>query len=999
VHHAPSMSRRRSPWCAPRSLLRLAAALAALALPACSTAPPREGELAQAVTMWTSIGGLIQGAPDACAWGPGRLDVFARGMNEHVWHQGYDNNAFSGQWEDLGSPSGDPLSDPTCAAWGPGHLDLFVVAKDGLLWSRTYDGGRWGGWLSHPTPNGAVLSRAGVDAASAAAGYLDVVAIGAAAGATDLFWLRVRPGIPEAWSALPRPTSGAAPASGAPGIAADLTAPYARYENDRPNDHLPHLTIFASDATAHLTTTETIYEGGSYDSWRDLGHRTAGGVDAAAFADGSVHTAVRADDGTVAVRIKTSSCGRWYSADGAATSDPSIVAFSPSPQAPAQDALFIRDQAGGVSYTFVTPPPPVTTDCDVRPILSFPSVAWITQTNTSAFAGAAPKSPLACDPSGANRPFLAELVNDLPFGSAGVLQEWAPRTPAPDPNRPTVNAADIYLSGDVAQHTMAGSDVRFDHPFGLGFVEADQTQAWPDDELEVRLDPAFRQFQTPVPQPLATANHDGPGMIHTELAKGQIAPPLRISSLRNYSYQSPGGPDVPDFAGARVVAKGQWIHDCGHPPYPSELHPPSFMAFAAPIDPRTTHSIAFANPYRLSQLYNPGNKALATAFDDPTRFTAAGTRSFSEIALDVAKGLAAEELFKSFDCVAAIATCTLLGPICLADPGFWTQVLSCKAWQAIPILDRDVGGGLVEATHLDQPLVWQVCAPQPRPPGMVLDVTYHFTARTGISVFEGAVDPAAGCVNFAAIETNDYTPMRPARSDFGWTVAQILGDRGVEESASLDALLAVFGASMTQLKIDAYPPLSTGAHLLRDAPIGVDLAADDQPYPFFGAATVAWKPQSPCASGVTVEPFTQGMAGCPGRVAWGPGGATARTLCDAASAHLCSAAEWQQKRGTITLDRVYDNYPTHDYWTSDNLGYLGAGTGNCSASLAGASCGVDRPMRVCAVNGVGTPTNPDPEGNTCTWANCGLAGATSPNNYLGGCVANPTAGALCCANP
>jgi len=37
----------------------------------------------------------------------------------------------------------------------------------------------------------------------------------------------------------------------------------------------------------------------------------------------------------------------------------------------------------------------------------------------------------------------------------------------------------------------------------------------------------------------------------------------------------------------------------------------------------------------------------------------------------------------------------------------------------------------------------------------------------------------------------------------------------------------------------------------------------------------------------------------------------------------------------------------------------------------------------------------DPEGNTCVWINCGYLTAT-PNQYFGGCINNPTAGALCC---
>jgi hypothetical protein len=980
-----------------RFAILTALACAPLALQPTCAVDLRDDSVSQDLNTWTSIGGSIIGAPDACSWGAGRLDVFARGLNLHVWHQWFDNAAWTGWWEDMGTPPPGALSDPTCVSWGAGRIDLFVVGADGNLWTRSIDGApwQWTGWISRGAPAGVKLVA--VESASAIAQELDIVATGTDAGNNlDVYHLAWHVNAWTAWDKLWRLANVATPYLGAPAVASDLTLPYARFDKDHPENDVPHLSVFAINAWSHLATTETMYFGSTYDGWRDLAYHAQAGADAAAFPDGSVHTAVRADDNSIAVRLKTSTCGRWFSAGGAATSDPSIVAFTPGIDGGPQDAIFVRDRNGSVSYTVMAPPAPTTTDCDVRPILSFTSVPNVAQLNTSAFGGAPPRPTTACDPSGQNREFMLELLDELPAGSAAVLEEWAPRTPAPDPNRPTVTANEVYIEGDVALHGLAGGDYRFDHPFGNGFFEPDQSQAWPDDEIDIRLDPTFLQFQNPVPEPLSTANNDGPGLVHVELAKGQIAPPLRISSLPGYLYKSPGTNS--DGAGYRAIAKGQWIHDCGHTPYPSELHPPSFMAYASAVSATATHSIAFANPYRMSQLYNPDHKELATDFNNQARYTADGTRYFADLALSSGKAIIAEEAFKSHDCASAIAECVILGPFCATDPGFWAQVLACQAWEAVPIIPPDVAGGLVEATHIDQVLSWQVCAPQPRPAGMVLGYTYHFTTRTGIQVFPSSVDNANGCVSFMATESNDYVPMPVNRSDFTWTVQQILADKNVEEPEGFDTLLTMFGAD-TNLTIDSYPPLTTGNHAVTDAPLGVDQSADDQPYPFFGAATVAWQPASPCASGVSTEPFTQGMVGCPGSVAWGPNGSTAMTLCNAGVAHLCTSSEWHAKRGTFGFDGViYDNYPTHDYWTADNLGYTGTGTNSCSASLGGYSCGTNRPMRVCAVNGLYAPTNPDPEGNTCTWADCGLGGANAPDEYMGGCVANPTAGALCCLN-
>lgn len=139
----------------------------------------------------------------------------------------------------------------------------------------------------------------------------------------------------------------------------------------------------------------------------------------------------------------------------------------------------------------------------------------------------------------------------------------------------------------------------------------------------------------------------------------------------------------------------------------------------------------------------------------------------------------------------------------------------------------------------------------------------------------------------------------------------------------------------------------------------------------------------PCASGAPSQVFGAGMFGCAGKVTFDKN----KTLCGAGH-HVCSATEWTSKRAGGT--------PTHHYWTADNLRYSGTGTGSCSVSTStGSVCdGGANPMRVCAGT---TATAADPEGNVCNWTGCGL-GATTPNEYFGGCAGNTTAGSLCCAD-
>ncbi|MBL8350247.1 MAG: hypothetical protein JNL87_08010 [Burkholderiaceae bacterium] len=82
------------------------------------------------------LGGVLGSAPGACSWGPGRVDAFYRGANNHLWHRWFD-----GGWhaeEDLGGGLG---SAPAACSWGPGRVDIFYRGGNGHLWHRWFDGG------------------------------------------------------------------------------------------------------------------------------------------------------------------------------------------------------------------------------------------------------------------------------------------------------------------------------------------------------------------------------------------------------------------------------------------------------------------------------------------------------------------------------------------------------------------------------------------------------------------------------------------------------------------------------------------------------------------------------------------------------------------------------------------------------------------------------------------------------------------------------------------
>jgi hypothetical protein len=120
---------------------------------------------------WESRGGTLVGEPASVSWAPGRIDVFARGTDNHLWHQAYENG-WTG-WENLG---GSLSSAPGVASWAPGRLDVFARGTAGDLVHRYYDNG-WSAWESLSAP-GTITSSP--TATSWGPGRIDVFARGTA---------------------------------------------------------------------------------------------------------------------------------------------------------------------------------------------------------------------------------------------------------------------------------------------------------------------------------------------------------------------------------------------------------------------------------------------------------------------------------------------------------------------------------------------------------------------------------------------------------------------------------------------------------------------------------------------------------------------------------------------------------------------------------------------------------------------------------------------------
>jgi hypothetical protein len=414
-------------------------------------------------------------------------------------------------------------------------------------------------------------------------------------------------------------------------------------------------------------------------------------------------------------------------------------------------------------------PPPALTG----PLLAFDSSATAAANSDALPAGFTVPQPTVCakDPT---RGFLSELV-EHGISNPQVEYEWAPIIPGPVADLPTLEEPEFYLSGTVKVLNRSGLDFRPPHPFGF------------DTTWDLTVDEPFVDLVVN----RAGDPNDGDAT-HCELESG-----LYPDAAFGFT------PAVGD----RALLAGSWIFDCGHPAYETELHPPTFVAFAR-ADGAATVALAFAQPYRTSQLYGPA--ALADKLDDDTRFTQSGVSPFID--------------------------------------QLETQIVRA----ALDEIQQFELHALVEAPRFE-PLTWFVCAPGTKPAGATLDYSYRFVVRTGVTVTV-ARRGDSGCLRFHAEVGTGYKPAVPARSDYMWSWAQVSAEATSQYGTQIDVRQSALDALRSQgftndivalhedvpILVDHYEPLAPRAGADADTPTAIIVGADDQPFPFYGRARVAW---------------------------------------------------------------------------------------------------------------------------------------------------------------
>jgi peptidoglycan hydrolase-like protein with peptidoglycan-binding domain/acylphosphatase len=97
---------------------------------------------------WSSLGGVITSNIAVGRNADGRLEIFARGTDNALWHkwQTAPNNGWSG-WASLG---GAITTDPVVAQNADGRLEVFARGTDNAVWHKwqTAPNNGWSGWAS-----------------------------------------------------------------------------------------------------------------------------------------------------------------------------------------------------------------------------------------------------------------------------------------------------------------------------------------------------------------------------------------------------------------------------------------------------------------------------------------------------------------------------------------------------------------------------------------------------------------------------------------------------------------------------------------------------------------------------------------------------------------------------------------------------------------------------------------------------------------------------------
>ena len=241
---------------------------------------------------WTVLGGGLAAEPSIACWGPGRIDIVARGLDDVMYQKWSD-----GEWRPWVGHGGRFLGAPCVVAHMANRVDVLARGKDNFLYQRWWDGTKWQGWAK-------------LDAMTPA----DPVALAPRPGRIDAFVLGMDKAIWHGYSE-----------NGWKGwktLGGGLLDPPAALFRDG------FYYVFARGLDNCLYQNTTKPDGGWW-GWHHHGGGFSGRFTAVSTASGCFDVFGRGTDGFLWQRSYRNSAWSWVKHDGQLGSDP--VAYSVAP--------------------------------------------------------------------------------------------------------------------------------------------------------------------------------------------------------------------------------------------------------------------------------------------------------------------------------------------------------------------------------------------------------------------------------------------------------------------------------------------------------------------------------------------------------------------------------------------------------------------------------------------------------------------------------------------
>jgi CubicO group peptidase (beta-lactamase class C family) len=247
-------------------------------------------------TTWKPLGGQLTSGPDACSWGPGRVDVFARGAGNALVQIARIGEQWT-SWYNLG---GSLNGGPTAVCRAANRIDVFAVGPDRSMLQKSWDGSRWTEWVSL---GGEFPAGSTPDAASWGENRIDLFARGTDGALWQNSW------ISGTWSGWDQRGGQ---------LTSDPAAVSWGYNR---------IDVFARDTDGQMR--QLAWEGTAWSDWYEHGGSFAegSGPDAAALANNRLAIYARGADHALVRKVWNGTrWSEWESLGGVLTADPGAVA-------------------------------------------------------------------------------------------------------------------------------------------------------------------------------------------------------------------------------------------------------------------------------------------------------------------------------------------------------------------------------------------------------------------------------------------------------------------------------------------------------------------------------------------------------------------------------------------------------------------------------------------------------------------------------------------------